>query len=157
MLDVAELFSDDGIDYLTKQPDELLTDIYLPAESSIERCRASFWKLRRRGSIDFAVLSVAAAVWFDKHQHVTRVSLFLGAVGSRPSPVPVADEILLGNALTEEAILETSQAARRVATPMDNTDFKAQWRGLMAERYVQAALREIAGTDPGIMPPNHQM
>jgi len=157
ILDVAELFSDDGIDYLTKQPDELLTDIYLPAESSSERCKASFWKLRRRGSIDFAVLSVAAAIWFDRNQRVDRVSLYLGAVGSRPSPVAGADEILLGKALTEETILETSQAARRVATPMDNTDFKAQWRGLMAARYTQAVLREIAGTDPGIMPPNHWM
>ncbi len=28
---------------------------------------------------------------------------------------------------------------------MDNTDFLTQWRGVMVERYVEAALREIAG------------
>ena len=154
---VTGLFRDDGIEYLNKRPDELLTDIYLPAESGANHCRSSFWKLRRRGSIDFAVLSVAAAVWFDRSEHVERVSLYLGAVGSHPMPVAQAQEILQGSRLTEDSIAEVAHAARRVATPMDNTDFKGQWRGLMAERYTQAALREIAGLDTGTMPPNHLM
>src|ERR1700688_386502 len=60
---VADLYRDDGIDYLARRPDEILAEIVLPAGSSRDRCRSAFWKLRRRGSIDFAVLSVAAAVW----------------------------------------------------------------------------------------------
>jgi len=156
ILPVTELFLDDGIDYLAKRPEELLTEIHLPPESSTETCRSSFWKLRRRGSIDFAVLSVAAALWFDD-DHVTRASVYLGAVGSYPMRVDGLDELLVGRPLTEERILEVAQVARRVATPMDNTDFKAQWRGAMAERYTQAALREIAGLDPGLMLPNHSM
>jgi 4-hydroxybenzoyl-CoA reductase subunit beta len=156
ILPVTELFLDDGIDYLAKRPEELLTEIHLPAASSVENCRSSFWKLRRRGSIDFAVLSVAAALWFD-NDRVTRASIYLGAVGSYPMPVEGLDELLLGKPLTEDRILVVAQAARRLATPMDNTDFKAQWRGAMAERYTQAALREIAGLDPGLMLPNHPM
>jgi hypothetical protein len=38
---------------------------------------------------------------------------------------------------------------------MDNTDFQAQWRGVMAARYTEAALREIAGLDPRGLPPQH--
>ena len=38
---------------------------------------------------------------------------------------------------------------------MDNTDFQAQWRGLMAAKYTEAALREVAGLDPLRLPPNH--
>ena len=157
ILPVAEIFRDDGIDYLEKRADEILTGIHLATASSVDHCRSSFWKLRRRGSIDFAVLSVAVAIWLDKSQRVEQVSLYLGAVGSFPTPVDKAPEILHGRTLTEDAILEVAQAARRVATPMDNTDFKAQWRGVMAERYTQAALREIAGKDPGVMLPNHPM
>jgi len=156
MLPVSELFLDDGIDYLAKRPEELLTEIHIPSESGAEHCRSSFWKLRRRGSIDFAVVSVAAAVWFDGDR-VTRASVYLGAVGSYPRSVEGLDELLVDRPLTEDRILEVSQAARRLATPMDNTDFKAQWRSVMAERYTQAALREIAGLDPGLMPPNHSM
>jgi hypothetical protein len=65
--------------------------------------------------------------------------------------------LLVGKPLTEESIGEIGRRARRLATPMDNTDFKAQWRGAMAQRYTQAAWREIAGLDPGLMPPNHLM
>ena len=38
---------------------------------------------------------------------------------------------------------------------MDNTDFQTQWRSKMVERYTAAALREIAGLDPGLKPPRH--
>lgn len=155
-LPVAELFVDDGIDYLAKQSDELLTLITLPATSAARHCRASFWKLRRRGSIDFAVLSVAAAVWFDGDQ-ISGAAIYLGAVGSRPLPIPGLEEMVVGQPLTETVITEVARAARKVATPMDNTDFKAQWRGVMTERYTEAALREVAGLEPGIMGPKHSM
>ncbi|HEX2164384.1 MAG TPA: FAD binding domain-containing protein, partial [Thermoanaerobaculia bacterium] len=60
---VEDLYRDDGIDYLAKRADEIVAEVVLPAEGAASRCRQSFWKLRRRGSIDFAVLSAAAAVW----------------------------------------------------------------------------------------------
>lgn len=157
MLPVSELFVDDGIDYLAKQPEELLTEVHIPTQSAAENCRSSFWKLRRRGSIDFAVLSVAAAVWFEESGHVARAAVFLGAVGSLPLPVSNLEDLLVGKRLTEDSIDLVAKAARRIATPMDNTDFKAQWRGAMAERYTQAALREIADLDPGLMSPNQKL
>src|SRR5579863_2111729 len=56
---VSDLFVDDGIGYLAKRRDEILTEVILPAASASPLCRSAFWKLRRRGSIDFAVASVA--------------------------------------------------------------------------------------------------
>ena len=38
---------------------------------------------------------------------------------------------------------------------MDNTDFQTQWRGTMVQRYTEAALREVAGLDPGRLAPKH--
>ena len=157
MLPVDGLFRDDGIEYLDKRPDEILTDIHLPFASDDDHCRSSFWKLRRRGSIDFAVLSVAAAIWFDEHNHIDEAAIYLGAVGSRPLAVKGASDLLTGETLTADRIDAVAALARKVATPMDNTDFKTQWRGVMAERYTQAALREIAGEDPGVMAPKHGM
>jgi 4-hydroxybenzoyl-CoA reductase subunit beta len=156
-LALTELYRDDGIDYLAKRPDEIVTDVLLPGESDSQSCRSSFWKLRRRGSIDFAVLSVAAAVWTDAKGIVSDARVFLGAVGSRPVPVEGATEILRGQSLTEDGIAEVARLARQLATPMDNTDFKAQWRGLMTARYTQAALREIAGLETQILPPQHSL
>lgn len=57
-----DLYRDDGIQYLTKQPEELLTRIILPAPGS---WKASYLKLRRRGTFDFPVLGVGVCLWFD--------------------------------------------------------------------------------------------
>ncbi len=154
-LPIADLYRDDGIDYLGKRREEILTEIVLPAAADSSRCRASFWKLRRRGSIDFAVLSVAAAVWAEPDGRVRRARVFLGAVASRPLPVPAAEEALAGRPLTEETIAAAAAAARKAATPFDNTDFPAHWRGVMTERYTEAALREIAGLAAAIPAPHH--
>ncbi len=155
-LDVQDLYRDDGIDYLAKRPDELVTRILLPPESNAGRCRSAFWKLRRRGSIDYAVLSAAVAVW-PADGAVERASIVLGAVGSRPVAAGAAAEALLGKPLVPDSIAEAARLARKAATPMDNTDFQAQWRGQMVERYVTAALREAAGLDPGIRAPRHRL
>ena len=152
-LDLTDLYRDDGIDYLAKRPDEIVTDVLLPVESDSEHCRSSFWKLRRRGSIDFAVLSVAAAIWTDSKGAVSEARILLGAVGSQPVAVETASEVLRGHPLTQERIAEVAEIARRLATPMDNTDFQAQWRGLMTARYTEAALREIAGLEVQAFPP----
>src|SRR5712692_6911089 len=52
---LADLYRNDGIDYLTRRPDEILTEVKLPAS---EGWRSSYWKLRRRGAFDFPVLGV---------------------------------------------------------------------------------------------------
>jgi hypothetical protein len=59
--------------------------------------------------------------------------------------------------LDDDAIVEAARLARQAATPMDNTDFQAQWRGQMVERYTVAALREAAGMDPGVASPRHRL
>ncbi len=141
---VSDLFRDDGIDYLRKRPDEILVEVLLPARSDAEHCISSFRKLRRRGSIDFAVLTVATALWVDSGGVVTEAAIRLGAVASLPRAVPEAESALVGRPLGEESIREAAALCRRAATPLDNTDFTAQWRGRMVEVYAAGALRDCA-------------
>ena len=142
-LPLPELYQDDGMAYLTKRPDEILTEIELPADAA--SARSAFWKLRRRGSIDFAVLSVAASLWLDDAGRVERARVYLGAVASFPAPAKATMEALEGRKLDEETVRTAAELARRDATPMDNTDFQPAWRGAMVARYVEAALRDCAG------------
>ena len=154
-LPLKDIFVDDGIDYLAKKSDEILTEVTVPGSSDATHCRSAFWKLRRRGSIDFATLSVAAAVWTDDHDVVTQASMYLGAVGSAPMAVLEIESVLVGNKITEESIAKIAHAAHKIAQPMDNTDFAASWRGKMTVQYVSAALREIAGLPQQRMQPRH--
>jgi 4-hydroxybenzoyl-CoA reductase subunit beta len=141
VIPIPELFADDGIQYLTKRPDEILTEIVLPAPNGT---RVSFRKLRRRGSIDFAVLTVATAVELADDGTVGDVRIYLGAVTSFPSPAHEAEAHLRGKKLDEETIAEAARLARKTSTPLDNTDFVPQWRGKMVEKYVRDSLRELA-------------
>ena len=152
---VTSLYRDDGIDYLGMRPGEILTKVILPREADREHCRSAFWKLRRRGSIDFSVLSVAVALWMDARNVVERAAVYLGAVGSSPVEVSAAEELLVGRQPDEDLIAAVARQARRAATPMSNTDFVPAWRGKMAEHYAHAALCEAAGLPVRRQAPKH--
>jgi 4-hydroxybenzoyl-CoA reductase subunit beta len=135
-----ELYANDGMAYLTKRPDEVLTALRLPPLG--EAWRSTYWKLRRRGSFDFPVLGVAAAVRFSIGNVVAEARVVLGAVASRPVVVPQATD-LVGQPLTDAAIRDFAAAAANLAKPMDNTDFTLSWRKKMAASYIAGALKEL--------------
>jgi 4-hydroxybenzoyl-CoA reductase subunit beta len=140
---LEELYADDGMTYLTKRPDEILTHVELPP--AVENQRSTYWKLRRRGSFDFPVLSVAAAVTFGSDGVVATARVVFGAVASHP--VLADTEALVGRPLTDEAIQAFADAASKLAKPLDNTDFALGWRKRVAHKYVVGALRELRGDD----------
>ncbi len=136
----AELYRDDGIDYLTKDPDEVLTSIHLPPANG---WRASYQKLRRRGAFDFPVLGVAAWARFADDGTVADARVVLGGVGSHPIQVESARELLVGRRLEPELIHEVADACFRPARPLDNTDFTLSWRKDMVRPFVARALGEL--------------
>jgi 4-hydroxybenzoyl-CoA reductase subunit beta len=134
-----DFFNDDGIRYLAKHPDEILTEVRLPALDSWD---ATYWKLRRRGTFDFPVLGVAAWIRWDGAL-VADARIVLGAVASYPMPVPEAAQAIIGTSLDDEAVTAAANAAFRPSKPMDNTDFGLAWRKEMTRVYVQGALEEL--------------
>jgi len=142
---VAELYRDDGMEYLTKRRDEIVTAIVLPKESDATHCRSAFFKLRRRGSIDFGVLSVAVALWMDGDV-VRDARVVLGSIASFPSPADEVARALVGQRLTDETIRGAASKARSAVTPMDNTDLDPRWRGQVTPVYVERTLREAAAS-----------
>ncbi len=142
-LPLAELFANDGMHYLTRQPDEILTKVTLPPSAG---WRSAYWKLRRRGSFDFPVAAAAVAARLDGSD-IVDVRIVLGAVASRPVESERAAAILRGQPITDEIIAEAAIAASEVAKPMDNTDFDLVWRKGMVRTLVSNALHEIRGDD----------
>jgi 4-hydroxybenzoyl-CoA reductase subunit beta len=134
---VDDLYNNDGIEYLKRRPDEILTEVRIPSNS-----KSTYWKLRRRGAFDFPVLGVAAAT---DSQGNTRVAL--GAVASRPFLVEKATEFLKGKKLTDEVIDEAAKLVASRAKPMDNADLDLYWRKDVTSAFVGYALRELRGDD----------
>jgi len=137
----AALYRNDGIEYLTKAPDELLVSYHLPP---VNGWRATYHKLRRRDAFDFPVLGVAARVDFAADGTVHAARIVLGAVASYPMEIPEAAAALVGTRLDPTAIGTAADAAYRPAKPMDNTDFTLGWRKEMVRVYVQRALEELS-------------
>src|SRR6266849_6490991 len=139
----GRFYHNDGIDYLTKQPDEVLVEARLPAPDGWD---AVYHKLRRRGSFDFPVLGVAAWVRWrgERGARVAEARIVLGGVASYPQEVPEAGAALREAELSAEAIAAAADAAYRPAKPMDNTDFDLSWRKQMTRVYVTRALTELA-------------
>jgi 4-hydroxybenzoyl-CoA reductase subunit beta len=140
MLGAAELYNDDGIHYLHKRPDELLTEIHLPARNGL---RAVYKKLRRRGSFDFPVLGVAAALDVAPDGTVRDAKLILGGVAPAPIDVSEAALALMGAPLDHDRIHAAAEACYLKARPLDNTDYVMGWRKQMARPFVQRALEEL--------------
>ena len=144
VVELADLYNNDGIHFLTRQPDEILSQVMIGSQ---EGWRSTYWKLRRRGSFDFPVLSVAAAAKIDGQGTVEQIRIVLGAVASSPLTATAACERLQGKQLTDDAVAEAAELAGKIAKPMDNTDFKLHWRKRVAKEYVTYALRELRGDD----------
>ena len=135
-----EFYKKDGIQYLNKRPDEILTEVRIPPS---ENRSSTYWKLRRRGAFDFPVLGVGAAVWYDGNV-VRDAKIFLGAVASKPIEAVEAQQAVIGKEITKESATAAGEAAFIRAKPMDNADLHMHWRKEMAKVYVKGALLELA-------------
>lgn len=135
----AEFFNDDGIVYLNRKPDEILAEIEVPDATG---WRMTYRKLRRRGSFDFPILGVAAAVKLSDGV-VEDARLVLGAVGSSPVDQSDLTVPLRGTRPTADALESVASAAYKGARPLDNTDLNYAWRKRMARVYVTRALAEV--------------
>ena len=141
---LADLYNNDGINYIKRRPDEILADVLL---DSLHGWKSTYWKLRRRGSFDFPVLSVAAAARLSPQGVVEEARIVIGSAASRPLVAGEAAKSLLGRPLNLELIAEAAALAARIAKPLDNTDFDMTWRKRVTAEFVTYALRELRGDD----------
>lgn len=140
VIPVKELYRDDGMFYLTKAPDEILTEIHLPPADGV---KSTYRKLRRRGAFDFPALGVAVALNQREDGVVERCRIVLGGVGSSPQEMTEAQALLEGEKPTPDLLEQVAEAVYKPTRPLDNTDYHLFYRKRMAAVYVQRALQEL--------------
>jgi 4-hydroxybenzoyl-CoA reductase subunit beta len=134
---LADCYREDGIRYLTLEPGEIVTEISLPPSDG---WRSTYLKQRDRGSFDFPIAGVAAAVqWVDGL--VADARLAITALGSRPVAVDAA--ALRGTKLEDDAIAAVADAVHKAARPMDNTSGTISQRKRAARVFAERALRSL--------------
>ena len=145
-LPVAALYRDDGILYMAKRPDEVVTGLRLRRSP---RTRSAYVKLRRRGSIDFPIAGAAVAVELEGDM-VEACRIVLSAVASHPLEARAAEEFLKGKRLQADTIREAAEIASKPAKPLDNADLSHFWRKRMVRVVVEQALERVSDQQPGL-------
>jgi len=124
----------------TLAPDELLTEVRLPAMPA-----AAGWAFeefaRRHG--DFAIVGIAAAVWRDRD----RVTARLATAGTGPVPVRLrgAEEILEREGVGEQAVMAAAARAAALVTPDSDLHASADYRKNLTRVLTERALRRAIG------------
>jgi len=144
-LPVSALYRDDGIDYMAKQPSEVVTAVRL---SSRRQTKTAYVKLRRRGSIDFPIAGAAVALQLDGDT-VVACRIALSGVASHPLEATAAEAFLKNQQINAETIRETADIAAKPAKPLDNADLSHFWRKRMVRVVVEQALQKATTRTSG--------
>ena len=136
---LADMYREDGISYLTIGRDDIVTEIVLP---KLDGWRSTYLKLRDRGSFDFPIVGLAAAVRLEGGI-VRDARIAMTAVGSRPMLVDGAATAVIGTRLEDDAIAAAAAAAHKLARPMDNTSGTLAQRKRSVPVYATRALASL--------------
>ena len=144
MVSVEDFYLNDGMDHLSKQPDEILVELVLPARVG----RAAYEKLRRRGAIDFPLLGVAAAIELDDGGTVISARIAIGGIASAPLRATLAEKHIVGRKLTGEVIKEAAKLGAHPFRPQDNTDTGSRYRKWMVPVFIAKAIESCSQEEP---------
>jgi xanthine dehydrogenase YagS FAD-binding subunit len=121
----------------TLQCGELITAVDLPPSPFSDH--SFYLKVRDRTSFAFALVSVAAALSFDG-SIVKDARIALGGVAHKPWRACTAEQLLVGQVITEELLQEVASTALEEAVPQRDNEFKIE----LARRSIVRALKQAA-------------
>ena len=136
-LGVDPFFVADGKWNMARHRDELVARVRIPLPG--QNVRTGYTKVRQRNSIDFPLLSIAAAAEVDGDDAVQRISLVVSALGSRPRVVTGLDKVAVGQRLGDVAEA-VAQLAFKQCHPLENLIVDPDWRRAMVPVYVRRTL-----------------
>jgi carbon-monoxide dehydrogenase medium subunit len=120
------------------QEDEMLIEIHIPIFP--EKTGTSFCKLRHhQTSIDIAIVNVATLLRIQNGR-CADAAISMGAVGPTPLRAKRAEDLLIGESLTEELLMQASLAAIEESTPIDDIRASADYRRKMITVLVKKSL-----------------
>ncbi len=138
---LREFYTGDGENYRKLLPAELVTRVFLPAESA--DYRGIYRKLRVRGSIDYPLAGVAV-VMKRANGHVADARIAMTAVNPAPMLVERAAEMLIGKAVDEALADAAGDAAARTAKPLTTSALTPEYRREMIRVFTKRAVLAAA-------------
>lgn len=137
----SDFYTADGIKNTVIEPGELVVRVSIPRR--LNR-RSAFEKLRRRGAIDFPLLSIAARVDFSAQdaQRIEAADVVVSALGARPRRIRAAAMVRPGISV-EGFVRDIARGAYTECKPLPNVDEDTEWRREMVPELVERTLRRV--------------
>ena len=125
---------------ITREPDEMLTSFTLdPVEKRTADC---FVKVGRRNAMEISIANVAVRLTLKQDETVDAIRIAVGAVGPMAFRAREAEDLLLGQKLTEELIEEAGRAILKQATPITDVRGSREYRLAVLPRILGSALKQ---------------
>jgi 4-hydroxybenzoyl-CoA reductase subunit beta len=138
---LRDFYTGDGETYRKLLPTELVTRVFLPAESA--NYRGVYRKLRVRGSIDYPLAGVAVVIK-RSNGHVADARLAITAVNPAPLLVQRAGEMLIGRVIDEALADAVGDLAARTAKPLTTSALTPEYRREMIRVFAKRAVLAAA-------------
>ncbi|MGA9508106.1 MAG: FAD binding domain-containing protein [Candidatus Sulfotelmatobacter sp.] len=138
---LREFYTGDGENYRKLLPSELVTRVFLPADSA--DYRGIYRKLRVRGSIDYPLAGVAVAMK-RSNGHVADARVAITAVNPAPLLVQRANEMLMGKVVDEALADAIGDLAARTAKPLTTSALTPEYRREMIRVFTKRAVLAAA-------------
>ena len=138
---LQDFYTGDGENYRKLLPGELVTRVFLPAESA--GYRGVYRKLRVRGSLDYPLAGVAV-VMKRSNGHVADARIAMTAVNPAPVLVCKAEELLRGRVVDEALAEAAGDLAARTAKPLTTSALTPEYRREMIRVFTKRAVLAAA-------------
>ena len=138
---LRDFYTGDGENYRKLLPNELVTRVFLPAESA--DYRGIYRKLRVRGSIDYPLAGVAV-VMKRLNGDVTDARIAMTAVNPAPILVQKAGDMLIGKTIDEDLASAAAEVAARTAKPLTTSALTPEYRREMIRVFTKRAVLAAA-------------
>jgi xanthine dehydrogenase YagS FAD-binding subunit len=122
--------------------DEIITQIRVPA--SHVALRSAYVKFKERESMDFALVSAAAALQLGPLQSILQAMVVLGGVAPIPWRAPKAEAFLVGKTMSVEVLAEAGRLALEGAQPLEKNAYKVPLGQTMVRRALVSASNPAA-------------
>ncbi|MCP5368283.1 MAG: 4-hydroxybenzoyl-CoA reductase subunit beta [Hyphomicrobiales bacterium] len=138
---LADIFQEDGIDYLVLAPGEFVVALNLPAPPP--GLVADYAKVRVRGSIDFPLAGVAVALARDGD---TLADLRIALTGTNSQPLAVTGlDAFAGKAPDEDTLAAVERLVAKQMQPMRSTFTPQTYRRQVALRLTRRLIGDLFG------------
>ncbi|MBI3667425.1 MAG: FAD binding domain-containing protein [Acidobacteria bacterium] len=139
-LPLEQFYTGDGMARMKLAGDEILTRIFVPAESS--GMRGAYLKFRLRGSIDYPLAGVAVALSISPDGMCLGGRVAVTALNPAPLVVQGSQEALHNARLSDELLETLAQLAGRSIKPLTTSASTPEYRRDIARVFVKRAVRQ---------------